>query len=143
MADVGEPGPIRIAPPFPVRVAALGVLLHAVAVLTVAGASLLARRDATVQWALATTAYFLVLATAMTAVAAGLLRGRRWARTPAVVIELIVALVGIYVAGPSEQLLVGSLLIASGGVTLALLVSGPANEWIRSFPPLFGPAPDQ
>ena len=132
-------GPIRIPPPTVVRIAAYalagecaGVLL--IAVLVVAG-----QQDADLKWALATASYFLVLAALMAAVCVGLLRGRRWARTPGIVIGLIVALCGFYLAVPSEQLLPGLAVTAVGVATVGLLVSRPANDWISSFPSLFGP----
>jgi len=104
---------------------------------------ILARQDADLKWALATASYFVVIALLIGAVSRGLLLGRRWARTPAIVIELIVGLVGFYLAVPSGQLLPGLALTAAGVVPLALLLSRSANDWIREFPPLFGPAPDR
>ncbi len=111
--------------------------------LVVALVIILARHDADLKWALATASYFVVLALLMGAVSRGLLRGRRWARTPAIVIELIVGLVGFYLAVPSQQVLAGLVVIAAGVGPVALLLSKQANDWISSFPPLFGPAPDQ
>jgi peptidoglycan/LPS O-acetylase OafA/YrhL len=138
-----DPPPVSIPPPPPVRLAAWVALGQAVLVVVVAVVVILAREDADLKWALATASYFIVLALLMAAVGRGLLLGRRWARTPAIVIELIFALVGFYLAVPSAQLLPGLALIVIGVGTLALLLSRASNEWIRRFPSLFGPAPDQ
>ncbi len=91
---------------------------------------------------LAQVAYYLVLAMALAAVAAGLLRGRRWARTPAIVVQLITLGVGFYLAVPSGH--------PGWGVPVAAVVpgrgvpagrqGGRANGSSR-FPPLFGPDP--
>ena len=138
-----DPPPISIPPPAAVRAAAIVTAAQALGVLVVAATVIMARRDADLKWALATASYFVVIALSMAAVGRGLLRGRRWARTPAVVLELIIALVGFYLAVPSKQLVPGLCVIMVAAVPLALLVSRAANDWIRSFPPLFGPAPDQ
>jgi len=138
-----DPPPVSIPPPPPVRLAAWVAVGQAVLVVVVAVVVILAREDADLKWALATASYFIVLALLMAAVGRGLLLGRRWARTPAIVIELIFALVGFYLAVPSAQVLPGLALIVIGVATLALLLSKASNEWIRRFPSLFGPAPDQ
>lgn len=143
VTDPVDPPPISIPPPPPVRAAALIAAVQAVGVLVVAVVVIIARQDADLKWALATASYFVVLALLIAAVSRGLLLGRRWARTPAVVVELIFALVGFYLAVPSGQLLPGLGIIAIGVVPLILLITRPANEWIKRFPPLFGPAPDQ
>lgn len=143
MTDPVDPPPLSITPPPPVRIAAWIALGQAVLVVVVAVVVIVARQDADLKWALATASYFVVLAALMAAVGRGLLQGRRWARTPAIVIELIFALVGFYLAVPSEQVLPGIALIAVGVVALALLLSRASNDWIRRFPSLFGPAPDR
>jgi peptidoglycan/LPS O-acetylase OafA/YrhL len=138
-----DPPPLSIPPPPAVRAAAWVAVLQAVLVVVVAVVVVLAREDADLTWALATASYFVVLALLIAAVGRGLLQGRRWARTPAIVIELIFALVGFYLAVPSGQLLPGLVLIGIGVAALALLLSRAANDWIRRFPSLFGPAPDR
>ncbi|MEO5832520.1 MAG: hypothetical protein ABJA16_13305 [Nakamurella sp.] len=138
-----DPPPISIPPPPPIRLAGWVALVQAVLVIGVAVVVILARHDADLKWALATASYFAVLAVLIAAVGRALLRGRRWARTPAIVVELIFALVGFYLAVPSEQVLPGIALIAIGAAALGMLLSKSANEWIRRFPSLFGPAPDR
>lgn len=136
-------GPVRIPPPTPVRIAAFSLAVQAVGVLAIAVVVIAGRHDADLTWALVTASYFLLVAVLMGAVCAGLLRGRRWARTPGLVISLIVALCGFYLAVPSGQLLPGLAVAIVGAGTVALLLSPPAAAWISSFPPLFGPTPDQ
>ncbi len=143
VTDPADPGPISIAPPPVLRIAAWIGAAQAVGVLVVAVVVITGRRDADLKWALATAAYFVVLALLMAAVSRGLLKGRRWARTPAIVLELIFALVGYYLAFPSGQLLPGLGVLLVGAGTLALLISKPSNDWISGFPSLFGPGPDR
>lgn len=138
-----DPPPISIPPPSAVRLAAWVALGQAVLVVVVAAVVILARQDADLKWALATASYFVVLAVLIAAVGRGLLLGRRWARTPAIVIELIFALVGFYLAVPSGQVLPGVAMIVIGVAAVGMLLSKAANDWIRRFPSLFGPAPDQ
>jgi hypothetical protein len=131
-------GTVSIAPPGPVRVAAVSLLVQVVGVLVVAVLIITARHDADLTWALATASYFVVIGGLMAGVGVGLLRGRRWSRNPAIVTELIIALVGFYLAAPSAQLLPGLIVTAWGAVSLGLLASPSANEWIKRFPPPFG-----
>ena len=125
------------------RVAAWILLAQVALVVVVAVVTITARQDTDLTWALTTASYFVVVALLIAAVARGLLLGRRWARTPAIVIELIFALTGFYLAVPSAQVLPGLALIAVGVAALALLLSRASNDWIRRFPSLFGPAPDR
>jgi hypothetical protein len=87
--------------------------------------------------------YFIVLALLIGVVGAGLLRGRRWSRTPAIVAQLVLIAIGVWLAGPSGRVLWGIGLVALGVAAGGLLLTPPANAWIRRFPPLFGPTQDQ
>ncbi|AZI57502.1 hypothetical protein EH165_04315 [Nakamurella antarctica] len=138
-----DPPPLSILPPPTVRIVALVAAFEAFAVLVVAGVVIAARKDADLKWALATAAYFVALTVLIAAVSKGLFQGRRWARTPALVINLIVLLVGFYLAFPSGQLAPGLAMMVLGGASVGLLVSKSSSEWIKSFPPLFGPMADQ
>ncbi len=143
MSALVDPPPVSIPPPPQVRLAAWVAVAQAVVVVVIAAVVILARQDADLKWALATASYFVVLALLIGAVGRGLLLGRRWARTPAIVVQIIFALVGFYLAVPSAQVLPGLGLIVVGVGTLALLLSKASNEWIRRFPSVFGPAPDR
>ena len=73
--------------------------------------------------------YFLLMGGALLAVGAGLVRGRRWARTPAIVTQLLLLPVVYSLLGPSRQLLLG---IVAGVVVLVaflLLISEPSRLW--------------
>ena len=87
--------------------------------------------------------YFVVLAFLVGLVAFGLLRGRRWSRTPAIVVQLVVVAIGVWMAVPSGRVVWGLGLIAIGLVAGGLLLTPSANAWITRFPPLFGEEPDR
>jgi len=139
--DPRDPPPVRIPPPTQVRVAAVVVLVEAAALVAVGLLTLssgLSNHAGTGQL-VAQVAYYVVLAAALGAVAAGLLRGRRWARTPAIVVQLITLGVGFYLAVPSAHPGWGIPVAAVALVSAFLLVGRAAGDWIRQFPPLFGP----
>ena len=136
-----DPPPLSIPPPTSVRVAAVLVLVEAVALLAVAaGTGISGFRHGTVGTGvvLGQLAYYLVLAAALAGVAVGLLQGRRWARTPALVIQIITLGVGFYLAVPSGRLGWGVLVAAVAVVAGALLASRTATDWIKQFPTPFG-----
>ena len=66
--------------------------------------------------------------------ASAVLRGRRWGRTPCLVVQIVLVLIGVWLIAPSGQYGWGIGLIVLGGVTGYLLVSKPANAWINRFP---------
>ena len=74
-------------------------------------------------------AMFLLLGAAVMFVAFGLLRGRFWARTPAIVTQLLLLPVVYSLLVPSRQLVagLGAAVVVLGA--LALLLSGPARAW--------------
>ena len=63
-----------------------------------------------------------------------MLRGRRWGRTPCLITQIVLVLIGVWLIAPSGQYAWGIGLIALGGVAGYLLVSKPANAWISRFP---------
>ncbi|WP_016698238.1 hypothetical protein [Actinoalloteichus spitiensis] len=65
-------------------------------------------------------AYFSLLSLGVLAIAAGLLRGRPWARTPALFVQILLFAVAWYAFGPSEQRLAG---LALGAVCVATFVA--------------------
>ena len=74
-------------------------------------------------------AYFALISAALLFVAFGLLTGRRWARTPALVTQLLLLPVVYSLLGPSRQTVAG---VVSGAVVIAaflLLISEPARRW--------------
>lgn len=145
MSQQVDPPPLSIAPPGPIRVAGLSVGAQALGMVAFAAATVVsgARNRAPIGELLAQGGYFVVLAVFVAAVAAALLRGRRWGRTPALVLEIIVTGIGFYLAVPSGQPAAGLAVMLVGIGTGYLLLSRPANQWIGSFPPMFGPdSPD-
>lgn len=78
---------------------------------------------------LAEAGYFLLISGGVLAAAIGLVRGRRWARTPAVVVQLLLLGVSWYVFGGSGQQLTGVLLALFCVAVLVLLFTGRARAW--------------
>ncbi len=73
--------------------------------------------------------YFVVIGVALVAVGAGLVTGRRWARTPAIVTQLLLLPVVYSLLGPSRQLLFGIAAGAVVGTTFMLLISERSRVW--------------
>ena len=142
-----DPPPITIPPPPAVRWAGYGVLVQAVGVVVlsvvtlVSGLSSGPEGGSPVGRTLAQTGYYLVIALLMAAAAAGILRGRRWGRTPCLVVEIVLVLIGVWLIAPSGQYLWGPVLVLSGLVIGGLLLSPPATAWINRFPLPFGSTP--
>lgn len=86
-------------------------------------------------------AFFVICAGAMVACGLGLIGGRRWGRSPTIVVQIVLAAVGYYLAVPSGRPGWGIALFLVAAVTGGLLLTKPANEWISRFPALFGPEP--
>jgi hypothetical protein len=86
--------------------------------------------------------FFLLIGGAVLAVGAGLLRGRRWARSPAIVTELLLLPVVYSLLGPSRQLLLGVLAGVCVLGTFLLLISERSRIWSMDLDPEQG-APEQ
>jgi len=116
-------------PPPQIRVAGLLVGLQGVA--AVAFAILVGVQDSTLPLGsvLGEVGYFAVIGIALVFIGAALFTGRRGARTPAIVTQLLLLPVVYSLIGPSRQLLLG---IATGiyvVVTFLLLISERSREW--------------
>lgn len=110
-----------------------GVLVALQGVLALAFAVALAWRagsaDLPVRLVLGESGYFGLIGAALVAVGVGLWAGRRWARTPAIVTQLLLLPVVYSLIGPSRQLVLG---IAAGVfvfATFMLLISERSREW--------------
>ncbi|MCO1580132.1 hypothetical protein M8C13_30695 [Crossiella sp. SN42] len=79
--------------------------------------------------------YFAILTAAVIATAVGLLRGKRWARSPAVVLQLLLLGVAWYTLGPSGRWLIGSLGAIYCVSVLVLLFSTHARAWVLGIGP--------
>jgi hypothetical protein len=134
-------GPVIIPPPTPVRVSGLLSVLQGVGVLVLAVLILFSglRNSASIGQLLAQFAYYVVLAAAVAFCGSALLRGRRWGRTPVIVLQIVLGAVGYWLAVPSGHPVQGFGLIALAIVTGGLLLTPQANDWIKRFPSLFGP----
>ena len=118
-------------PPTPVRAA--GALVGIEALAAAAFTAVLAARSGAAELGvgavLAEAGFFLLVAVALGAVAAGLWTGRRWARTPAIVTQLLLLPAVYSLLGPSHQLLIG---LVAGAVVVAaflLLISERSRAW--------------
>jgi hypothetical protein len=131
-----DPPPISIPPPRPVAAAAVLVLLEGVGLLALAVATLVSglTESIAIGRTLAQFAYYIVLAGLLGVCASAVLRGRRWGRTPCLVVQVVLVLIGVWMVAPSGQYGWGIAVIALGGVTGYLLLSKPANAWINRFP---------
>jgi hypothetical protein len=119
------------APPRQVRLA--GVLVGVEGLLSLAFAAALVARafapDAVVGAVLGEAAYFVVVGAALAAVGIGLVIGKRWARTPAIVTQLLLLPVVYSLLGPSHQLLLGAVAGAFVITTFLLLISEASRAW--------------
>jgi hypothetical protein len=73
--------------------------------------------------------YYVVLATGVLICAAGLLLGKTWARSPSLVVSLILIGVGWYATGPSGQPGYGVPVMIAGAAVVVLLFRRPARAW--------------
>jgi hypothetical protein len=117
------PAPVRVAGVL-VGLQALGAAAFAVALAVRAGST-----EFGVRPVLGEAVMFLIIAAAVGAVAGGLLTGRRGARTPAIVTQLLLLPVVYSLIGPSRQLLLG---VLTGAVVIAaflLLLDERSRAW--------------
>jgi hypothetical protein len=117
--------------PWQVRVA--GTVVGAQGLLGVGFAVALAIRAsssrAPVSAVLGESGYFLLIGAALVFVGIGLLTGRRWARTPAIVTQLLLLPVVYSLIGPSRQLVLGIITGIVVVATFLLLISERSREW--------------
>ncbi|GAA1234052.1 membrane protein [Prauserella halophila] len=78
----------------------------------------------------AEVSYYLVLGVAVLACAAGLLFGKTWARSPSLVVALILVGVGWYAAGPSDQSVFGVPIMIAGIAVVVLLFRRDSRAWV-------------
>ena len=118
-------------PPAPVRAAGVLVGLQALAaaVFTVALVVRSGDADLGTGAVLGQAGFFLLVAVAVGAVGAGLVRGRRWARTPALVVQFLLLPVVYSLIGPSRQVLLGLACGALVFATFMLLVNERSRIW--------------
>jgi hypothetical protein len=131
LGDVRAEEPAAARPPRQVRTA--GILVGVQGLLAVAFAAALGVRSLTpgvpAGSVLGEAAYFVVIGAALLAVGGGLVTGRRWARTPAIVTQLLLLPVVYSLIGPSRQLVLGIVAGAFVVTTFMLLISERSREW--------------
>jgi hypothetical protein len=119
-------------PPGPVRAAAGLVGLQGLVAVGFAGYLVVAGGQAQqLSGVLAESGMFLLIAAALLWVAAGLLRGRFWARTPAIVVQLLLLPLAYSLLVPSRQVLAGAVTGVVVVAALLLLLSAPARDWAQ------------
>ncbi|MFC5995571.1 hypothetical protein ACFQE5_15255 [Pseudonocardia hispaniensis] len=127
-SDGAQPTPV---PPPQIKWAGLSVCVQGL--VGIGFAVVLAVRAANASMGLGNTlgeaAYFLLLGGALTAVGACLIVGKRWARTPAIVAQLLLLPVVYSLLGPSKQLAWGIVTGALVISTLLLLISERSRAW--------------
>lgn len=118
--------------PLPVRAAAAVVCLQGLAVL--AAAVLLVvlelRGESQLGNVYAEAAFFALMAAAVVACGAALLLGKQGARTPAVVIQVLLLGVAWYAIGPSGRPEYGIPVAVVAVFTLVLLLGAQARHWV-------------
>ena len=73
--------------------------------------------------------FFGLLAAAILGLAAGLVIGRRWTRTPATVLQLLLIAVAWYAIGPTKLVVPAIITVAVCIAALVLLFTAPARAW--------------
>lgn len=125
---------VRPAPPTQIRVAGALVGLEGLAsvVFGVLVALEAAAPGAPVGALLGEAVYFWLIGLLLGAVGVGLLLGKRVARTPGIVAQLLLLPVVYSLIGPSHQLVAGVLSLAYVAGTFLLLISEPSRRWSMS-----------
>ncbi len=139
--DGTRPGWSRTMPA-QVRASGLLVVLQSVGVVVLAVAIAVSGfgHAAAVGQLLGQTAYYLVLAALAAVCGWALLTGRRWGRTPVIVMQIIIGAIGYWMAVPSGRPVLGVALILLALLTGGLLLTRSANSWITELPPPTAPA---
>ncbi|MFC4000461.1 hypothetical protein ACFS2C_21390 [Prauserella oleivorans] len=77
----------------------------------------------------AEVAYYVVLGLGVLACATGLLLGKTWARSPSLVVGLLLIGIGWYATGPSDQAGFGVPIMIAGAAVVVLLFRRPSRAW--------------
>ena len=125
------PSRVRDVPPTPVRAAGALVGLQALAAAVFTGALVVraAAAGVLVGPVLGEAGFFLLVTVAIGAVAGGLLAGRHWARTPALVTQLLLLPVAYSLIGPSRQVVWGLTTGVLVFATFMLLLNERSRLW--------------
>lgn len=77
-------------------------------------------------------AYYLALSAAVLAAGIGLLRGKFWARTPAMLLQLLLLGAAWYAIGPSGRPLIGFVIAAPAAAVLWFMFNRAGRAWAFS-----------
>jgi hypothetical protein len=132
LADLMSPAPreVRLAgvltalPGLAMLALAVALLLEGLAAGSQAGTNIYAE-----------VAYYVLLAAGCLACSGALVLGKTWARSPGVVIALLLIGVGWYATGPSGRPLLGVPFLAVGVLVIVLLFRRPARAWVLGLQP--------
>ncbi len=127
--------------PRPVRVAGVLVGIQGLGMIALAASVGISgfHHRAAVGQLLGQIAYFVVIGLAMMALGVALWLGKRWARTPVIVTQIVVVAIGYWLAVPSSRPVWGAGVVLAGVITGGLLFLPTASGWVRSVPiPLVG-----
>lgn len=120
--------------PRQVLVAGAGVVVETVAAVIATVLLVVGSGDLPVATVIGQAVLFLIGAAGLGFVGWGLVTGHRWARTPAIVIQLLLLPVVYSLIGPSREIVLG---VAAGVVvagTFLLLISEAARTWSMDLP---------
>jgi hypothetical protein len=73
--------------------------------------------------------FFLIMAAAILAIAAGLVLGHAWTRTPTAVLQLLLIAVAWYAIGPSKLVVPAVITVVVCVATMVMLCTAPARAW--------------
>lgn len=136
MEHEGPPAGGNVAGRVPWQVRTAGVLVGLEALVGLVFAGALAIRagttDVPIGLVVGQSGLFALLGGALVAVARGLVLGRRWARAPAIVTQLLLLPVAYSMIGPSRQLVVGIPAAALLAGCFLLLIGEAARAWSES-----------
>ncbi|MFD8499501.1 hypothetical protein [Amycolatopsis sp. NPDC059657] len=116
--------------PREVRIAGVITALPGLAMVVLAVLLLVKTSESSGNNLLAEVGYYAVLGAGTIACGAGLLLGKTWARSPSVVVALIMIGVGWYLAGPSGQPGPGVPIGLLGVLVLVLLFRRASRAWV-------------
>jgi hypothetical protein len=126
LADKFSPAPREV------RLAGALTALPGLAMFALAVALLVnsfARTEGATENIYAEVVYYAVMGAGALACAAGLVLGKTWARSPGVVIALLLVGIGWYATGPSGKPAYGLPLIVTGVLIIVLLFRTPSRAW--------------
>ena len=127
----GQDRPGQVRPPVAVRIAGALVVAEAIGVVVLAVVIAVSgfHNSASKAQLVGQVIYFVLIAAGLGVCGWALFSGRRWGRTPSIVVQIIVLAVGFWLAAPSARPAPGLVVIAAGLITGGLLFTKAAKIW--------------